>query len=87
MDARDFEVLQAISQGQRVFKPESADDAASPGWLQKVQRLIRLRDQGLIKMADPPKTFMKAAGGYMIAGPCELTADGYDEIERYGPNA
>lgn len=83
MDTRDFDLLQLIRNGQQSFKPAEGETEGSDSWAERVDRLLRLRDRGLIRMPDPPKVFMTARGGYRIAGPCEITADGRDAIERH----
>lgn len=83
MDARDHRLLLRIKGGERVFKPVEGQEAADE-WLDTVERLLRLRSQGLIRMPEPRRYYMTAQGGYQIAGPCELTADGRDAVERFG---
>jgi hypothetical protein len=44
---------------------------------------LRLSQRGLIRMPPPRKTFLMPGAGYRVVGPCELTAEGYDLLERY----
>jgi hypothetical protein len=81
MDVRDLELLRRIKMGERVFKPSETADAKNP-FPELVARLIHLSERGWIRMPSPRKSFMSADGGYIIAGPCELTTDGYNELER-----
>lgn len=83
MDVRDLEVLRRIQAGERVFKPSESADAKDQ-FSELVARLVRLSERGWIRMPPPRKSFMSAGAGYTIAGPCDLTADGYDELERAG---
>jgi hypothetical protein len=87
LSAEDVALLQRIRDGERVFDPPSREAAADPAWLRLVERLLSLRDRGLIRMRDPLRSHMSAAGGYLAAGPCELTGDGYDLLDRLQPPA
>jgi hypothetical protein len=82
IDPRDHELLQRIAKGELVFEPDEGEDSDSPSWLQRVERLRRLRDRGYIRMDDPERYYNQP--GYPQAGPCELTADGWDLLERFG---
>jgi hypothetical protein len=83
MDINDLELLQRIASGTKTFsRPD--DQARQAEYDRTVARLVRLAERGLIRMPAPKKSFMTAGAGYMIAGPCELTADGYYELERHG---
>jgi hypothetical protein len=82
IDPRDHELLRRIAGGEQHFKPEEGEETDSPSWLQRVERLRRLRDRGWIRMNDPERYYNQP--GYTDAGPCELTADGWDVVERFG---
>lgn len=83
MDRRDFDLLERVKAGQQMFKPEDAGGQESDEWSAQVERLLRLRSQQLIRMPDPRRYYGTGSGGYALAGPCELTADGRDVIERH----
>jgi hypothetical protein len=82
MDIKDFDLLQRIAGGEKTFSPPT-DPAQQPEFDRAVARLVRLAERGLIRMPAPKKAFMTAGAGYIIAGPCELTADGYDQLDRH----
>ncbi len=86
MDVRDFALLMRIKSGERVFRPAEGGEAADD-WLDLVERLLRLREKRLIRMEDPLRFYMTAEGGYAMAGPCDLTADGRDAVERHQGSA
>ncbi len=84
MDTRDFDLLKRIKTGQQMFKPQDAGGQDSDEWSAQVERLLRLRTKTLIRMPDPRR--YQGTGkreGFAMAGPCELTADGRDAIERH----
>jgi hypothetical protein len=82
LSAEDVALLQRIRDGERVFDPPSSKEAADPAWLRLIERLLSLRGRGLIRMNDPLRSHMSRAGGYLAAGPCELTGDDYDLLDR-----
>jgi hypothetical protein len=82
LDPRDHELLQQIAGGEQVITPAEGEATDAPSWLQVVERLRRLRDRGLIRMSEPRRYFNQP--GYPRVGPCELTADGWDLLERFG---
>lgn len=84
MDQRDLTLLQAIKAGTIVFTPDAGESDQSDSWADRVERLIRLSSQGLIRMPAPRRSMQSAHGGYLAAGPCELTADGRDALQRHG---
>jgi hypothetical protein len=86
VSAEDVAILRRIQGGEVVFKPAS-NEAADSIWLRTIQRLRSLRDRGLIDMREPKRSFMSRAGGYVAAGPCELTAAGYDLLDQMEPPA
>ena len=81
MDPEDMEVLKLIADGTTHFLPVQDEPSDSPRWVGQVERLRRLRNDGLIRMPEPEKHDDRP--GYTAgAGPCELTADGRDVLGR-----
>jgi hypothetical protein len=81
MDSEDVELLKLIADGTTHFRPVQDEPSDSPRWVGQVERLRRLRSQGLIRMPDPEK-YDDRPGYAAGAGPCELTADGRDVLGR-----
>ena len=81
LDPRDHEALQRIAGGETVFRPAEGESTDTPAWLQVVERFRRLRDRGIIRMPEPRRYFNQP--GYPQVGPCELTAEGWDLLERF----
>lgn len=81
-DPRDHELLQRIADGQSVFEPAEGEATDAPTWLRAVERFRRLRSRGYIRMPEPDRFFNQP--GYQRVGPCELTADAWDLLERFG---
>lgn len=84
MDLRDFELLRDIGAGIQLFTPAGTETHYSEDWLGRVARLERLAKQGHIRMPAPRRSMMAAEGGYVSAGPCELTENGRDALARHG---
>jgi hypothetical protein len=83
IDPRDLELLRRIQGGEEAFRPAEGQRGNEPEWLDTVERLRRLADRGLIRMPEPEKFFLMPGAGYLIVGPCELTADGRDALNRH----
>jgi hypothetical protein len=83
----DVSLLQRIRDGEHVFKAPASERAADPEWVRLVERLISLRERGLIRMPDPKRSHMSRAGGYLAAGPCDLIAAGFDLLDQAGEPA
>lgn len=81
MDPRDLDLLRRVAGGTRHFKPEEGEATDAPRWLQQVERLQRLRRDGYIRMPEPRRYYHQP--GYTQVGPCEVTAEGYDALDRY----
>ena len=81
MDPEDVELLKLIADGTTHFLPVQDEPSDSPRWVGQVERLRRLRSDGLIRMPEPEKHDDRPGytGG---AGPCELTAEGRDVLGR-----
>lgn len=81
MDAEDLALLKLIAGGATAFRPVQDEPSDSPRWAKQVERLQRLRREGLIRMPEPERDAHKP--GYPAAvGPCELTADGRAMLDR-----
>ena len=81
MDAEDLELLKLIAGGARYFRPVQDEPSDSPRWTDQVERLRRLRGEGLIRMPEPERDDDKP--GYPAGvGPCELTAEGRDAVDQ-----
>ena len=80
-DAEDLELLKTIARGTTHFRPVQDEPSDSPRWLREVERLRRLRSEGLIRMPEPEKGDDQP--GYPAGvGPCELTAEGRKVLGR-----
>ena len=55
MDPEDVELLELIAGGTTHFRPAPDEPSDSPRWVGQVERLRRLRDNGLIRMPEPQK--------------------------------
>jgi hypothetical protein len=82
MDARDLELLRRILGGEQSFQPDEGEAADAPRWLQVVERLRRLQRRGYLRMPEPEQYYHEPR--YPDAGPCELTAEGYEALEAFG---
>jgi hypothetical protein len=81
MDAEDRELLKQIAEGTTHFRPVQDEPSDSPRWAGQVERLERLRRDGLIRMPEPDRDADKP--GYPAGvGPCELTAEGRAALGR-----
>ena len=81
MDAEDMELLKLIAGGATDFRPVQDEPSDSPRWVQEVERLQRLRREGLIRMPEPTRDDHQP--GYPAAvGPCELTAEGREVLDK-----
>ena len=69
MDPEDVELLKLIADGTKHFRPVQDEPSDSPRWVGQVERLLRLRSQGLIRMPEPEK-YDDRPGYAAGAGPC-----------------
>ena len=75
MEDSDFELLETIENGGRVFRPRDSSDVSRAAFQHTVDRLLSLRAVGLIRLLDG--RLMRATNGsYPQAGPCDLTPAG-----------
>ena len=82
MDREDVELLRMMADGATHFRPVQDEPSDSPRWTRQVERLRQLRGRGLIRMPEPEKHDDQP--GYPAgAGPCELTADGREVLEKF----
>jgi hypothetical protein len=81
IDPEDVELLKMIAEGTTHFGPVQDEPSDSPRWVGQVERLRRLRRQGLIRMPEPeqPGDPPGYPGG---VGPCELTPRGREIVEQ-----
>lgn len=66
-----------------------ASEAGEAGFATLVDQLRSLRDRGLLRL-DEGRIMMSERGGYLMAGPCDLTEAGRTALERdrrLGPRA
>jgi hypothetical protein len=82
MDPKDVELLNQMAAGNTYFRPMQDEPSDSPRWLRQLEQLGRLRSQGLIRMPEPEK-FENQPGYPGGVGPCELTADGRDVLDKF----
>jgi hypothetical protein len=81
IEAEDVELLKRIAEGTTRFGPVPDEPSDSPRWVGEVERLRRLRGQGLIRMPEPEHP--GDPPGYPASvGPCELTPSGQEIVER-----
>jgi len=81
MDSEDVELLKLIADGTTSFRPVQDEPSDSPRWVRQVERLCRLRGQGLIRMPEPEKHDDRP--GYPAGvGPCELTHQGRKVLDK-----
>jgi hypothetical protein len=81
----DVRVL-GLAQGGYTFRPE---DAANGDFSALVGHLVELRERGLLRLEDG-RIMRSQRGGYLMAGPCDLTEAGSRALEqdrRLGPRA
>ena len=83
IDPEGLELLKLIAEGATHFRPVQDEPSDSPRWVGQVERLRRLRRQGLIRMPEPePQDDLP---GYPAGvGPCELTDDGRETVGASG---
>jgi hypothetical protein len=82
MDPRDLELLRRIRDGERVFRQREGQSYDQ--YEEEVQRLLRLRDNGMITMhPEPMRSSMSARREYLLTGNCELTLKGREALERF----
>jgi ketosteroid isomerase-like protein len=75
MDDADFELIEKVERGGRVFQPSDSSDMSRDAFQYTVDHLLSLRAMGLIRLLD--SGVMRAAdGSYLRAGPCDLTPAG-----------
>lgn len=75
MEQDEFELLEQIERGSRVFRPESKTPEARTAFQALVERLFHLRAVGLIRLADG-RVMRAQDGSYLLVGPCDLTPAG-----------
>ena len=86
MDRNDVELLRQLATGTTHFRPVQDEPSDSPRWLEQVERLRSLRDQGLIRMPEPEKA--NDQPGYPTGvGPCELTTEGRSIVDNLAGQA
>jgi hypothetical protein len=84
----EIQLLSRLEQGESIFQPSSpmqADDSIE----QLVERLISLRDRGLVALTDG-RIMRNQAGRILGAGPCGLTPAGREALSQdrgLGPRA
>ncbi len=84
MDAEDIELLKLIAGGTTQFRPVQDEPSDSPRWAGQVERLQRLRQEGLIRMPEPTRDDDQP--GYPAGvGPCELTPAGRTALGAHQP--
>jgi ketosteroid isomerase-like protein len=71
----DFEVLEKVERGGRVFRPSGSSDMSRAAFQYTVDHLLSLRAMGLIRLLDS-RVMRAADGSYIWAGPCDLTPAG-----------
>jgi ketosteroid isomerase-like protein len=71
----DFEVLEEVERGGRVFRPSGSSDMSRAAFQYTVDHLLSLRAMGLIRLLDS-RVMRAADGSYLRAGPCDLTPAG-----------
>jgi hypothetical protein len=82
IDAEQLQLLKLIADGATHFRPVQDEPSDSPRWTGQVERLLRLRGEGLIRMPEPERDDDKP--GYPAGvGPCELTAEGRDAVGKH----
>ena len=73
VDPEDVELLKLIADGTTHFRPVQDEPSDSPRWVGQVERLRRLRSDGLIRMPEP-EDVRRSAG---LCGRCRpVRADG-----------
>jgi hypothetical protein len=75
MEDADFELLEKIEQGGRIFRPRDSSDIGRAAFQHTVDRLLSLRAVGLIRLLDG-RILRAANGSSLLAGPCDLTLTG-----------
>ncbi len=87
MENADFELLDKVEKGGRIFRPRDGSDLGRAAFQHTVDRLLSLRAVGLIRLHDG--RLMRAGdGSYLLAGPCDLTPAGVAALvndRRLGP--
>jgi hypothetical protein len=74
----DIQLLKHCGRGH-TFRPS---DSSEP-FVNTVERLLRLRDLGLIQL-DDGRIMRSQLGRYLLAGPCDLTDAGRQVLEQRG---
>jgi hypothetical protein len=78
--------LLTLAEGGYTFRPS---DAAEGVFDVLVDHLRQLRDRGLLRLEEG-RIMKSQRGGYLMAGPCDLTEEGRQALEqdrRLGPRA
>ena len=87
MENTDFELLEKMENGGHVFRPQDTSDVGRAAFQHAVDRLLLLRDVGLLRLLD--SRLMRAPdGSCLMAGPCDLTPAGVAALtddHRLGP--
>lgn len=81
MDQADFHLLGRLDAGQSVFRPFDNTDEAREAFQVTVQRLLLLRDRGLVRLPEG-RVGRNRDGRIIVAGPCDLTPAGQEALER-----
>jgi hypothetical protein len=81
MEQIDFDLLCRLEAGESVFQPAGQTEDTRELFAQTVERLLQLRDRGLVRFPEG-RIAMNAQGAYLMVGPCDLTEAGRRAIER-----
>jgi hypothetical protein len=76
--------LLALAEHGYTFRPK---DASAGEFNALIGHLVELRDRGLLRLEDG-RLMKSQRGGYLMAGPCDLTEAGHRALEhdrRLGP--
>jgi hypothetical protein len=76
--------LLALAEHGYTFRPK---DASAGEFNALIGHLVELRDRGLLRLEDG-RLMKSQRGGYLMAGPCDLTEAGHQALEhdrRLGP--
>ena len=89
MDQIEFDLLRRLEAGESVFQPAGRTEDARQLFAQTVDRLLQLRDRGLVRFPDG-RIARNEQGAYLMVGPCDLTEAGRGALEadrRLGPRS
>ena len=79
LQPEEIELLQAIADGQTVFRARERD--SQPMWLRTLNRLALLRELGLLTFRESVRS--TGDGMPLLIGPCELTEAGRAALARH----